>query len=95
MITTMPHRRAKTSVPVAAGPPTRRPVPVIERRPGRQAVTAPMRPADHGPCSAEEVTLGVALTTTWMLATGRRLNQPPLAHHLPADQLLEFWAEPV
>lgn len=46
-----------------------------------------------GPRSVNEVIIGMALTTTWMLTTGRRLDQMPLLHDLTADQLIEFWAD--
>ena len=35
----------------------------------------------------------MTLTTTWMLITGRRLDQAPLLHDLTADQLIGFWAD--
>ena len=43
--------------------------------------------------SAEDVAIGMALTTFRMLATGRRLSQRPLLHNLPTDELLDFWAD--
>ncbi|MDN3353043.1 hypothetical protein [Actinomadura sp. DC4] len=46
-----------------------------------------------GPRSASETIIGMALTATWMLTTGRRLDQPPLLHELTADQLVDFWAD--
>lgn len=46
-----------------------------------------------GPRSANEVIIGMALTTKWMLTTGRRLDQIPLLHDLTADQLIDFWAD--
>jgi hypothetical protein len=46
-----------------------------------------------GPQTADEMVIGVALTARWMIATGRRLHEPPLLHSLPADQLLDFWAD--
>jgi hypothetical protein len=46
-----------------------------------------------GPRSANEVIIGMALTTKWMLTTGRRLDQTPLLHDLTADQLIDFWAD--
>ena len=47
----------------------------------------------HGPQTADEVIIGLALTTCWMLITGRRLYQQPLLHGLSADQLIDFWAD--
>jgi hypothetical protein len=46
-----------------------------------------------GPRTADDIVIGLALTTRWMLITGRRLNQRPLLHILPAEQLLDFWAD--
>ena len=50
-------------------------------------------PFAHGPQSPDEVVIGVALTTRWMLNTGRRLGQVPLLHDLTGDQLIDFWAD--
>jgi hypothetical protein len=50
-------------------------------------------PFVHGPQSPDEVVIGVALTTRWMLDTGRRLDQAPLMHDLTGDQLIDFWAD--
>lgn len=36
--------------------------------------------------------LEIALTTVWMVQTGRRLGEPPHLHVLTAEQLIEFWA---
>lgn len=36
--------------------------------------------------------LEIALTTVWMVQTGRRLGEPPHLHVLAAEQLIEFWA---
>lgn len=47
----------------------------------------------HGPVTAAETELGVALTAIWMLATGRRLGDVPLAHGLAPEELIEFWAD--
>jgi hypothetical protein len=47
----------------------------------------------YGPQSSDEAVIGIALTTRWMLITGRRLNEAPLLHGLPADQLIDFWAD--
>jgi hypothetical protein len=47
----------------------------------------------HGPRTADEKIIGVALTTRWMLITGRRLHQSPLLHDLPTGQLIDFWAD--
>jgi hypothetical protein len=46
-----------------------------------------------GPQAGEEFELALALTTQWMLITGRRLGQHPLLHGLSPEELLEFWAE--
>src|SRR5262245_28777160 len=59
----------------------------------------PMRPAarlpqhGYGPQSLDETVIGIALTTRWMLTTGRRLDQAPLMHDLTDDQLIDFWAD--
>jgi hypothetical protein len=50
-------------------------------------------PFVHGPQSPDEIVIGVALTTRWMLNTGRRLDQAPLMHDLTGDQLIDFWAD--
>jgi hypothetical protein len=50
-------------------------------------------PFAHGPQSPDEIVIGVALTTRWMLNTGRRLDQVPLMHDLTGDQLIDFWAD--
>ena len=50
-------------------------------------------PFVHGPQSPDEVVIGVALTTRWMLDTGRRLDQAPLMHDMTVDQLIDFWAD--
>jgi hypothetical protein len=47
----------------------------------------------HGPQSLDEIVIGIALTTKWMLITGRRLDKAPLLHDLTADQLIDFWAD--
>lgn len=48
----------------------------------------------RGPQSADDVVIGLALTTTWVLATGRRLCcDVPLFHDLPAPELVDFWAD--
>jgi hypothetical protein len=47
----------------------------------------------HGPQCPDEILISIALTTTWMLVTSRRLDQPPLLHELTADQLIDFWAD--
>jgi hypothetical protein len=47
-----------------------------------------------GPQSADDLVIGIALTTTWMLITGRRLRSGvPLVHHLTAVELIDFWAD--
>ena len=58
----------------------------------KRSAASPLRHV-HGPQSPEEVAIGVALTTQWMLTTGRRLGQEPLLHDLAADQLIDFWAD--
>lgn len=45
-----------------------------------------------GPRCQEESMLEIALTTVWMVQTGRRLGEPPHLHVLAAEQLIEFWA---
>jgi hypothetical protein len=35
----------------------------------------------------------VALTTSWMLRTGRHLDRAPLLHHLSDAELIDFWAD--
>jgi hypothetical protein len=54
-------------------------------------------PSPHqlrGPQSADDVVIAIALTTTWMLATGRRLRSDmPLLHDLNARELIDFWAD--
>ena len=47
----------------------------------------------RGPQTADDVIIGVALTTQWMLITGRRLHQSLLLHDLPTGQLIDFWAD--
>lgn len=47
----------------------------------------------HGPRTADEVVIGLTLTTQWMLITGRYLHERPLLHDLPAGQLIDFWAD--
>jgi hypothetical protein len=47
----------------------------------------------HGPQSADEVVMQVALTTSWMLRTGRHLDRAPLLHHLSDTELIDFWAD--
>jgi hypothetical protein len=48
----------------------------------------------RGPQSPDDVVMGIALTTTWMLATGRRLRcGVPLFHDLAAPELVDFWAD--
>ncbi|QXJ23338.1 hypothetical protein AGRA3207_004479 [Actinomadura graeca] len=37
--------------------------------------------------------MAIVLTTTWMLATGRRLHQRPTLHDLDCEQLIDFWAD--
>src|SRR5215467_12030667 len=49
--------------------------------------------ARHGPRTAEEAAIGLALTTSWMLITGRWMYPGPLLHDLPAEQLIDFWAD--
>lgn len=57
-------------------------------------------PADHpatarqfGPHTVDDMVIGLALTTTWMLLTGRHLYERPLLHSLTAEQLVDFWAD--
>jgi hypothetical protein len=51
-------------------------------------------PYPCGPESAEDLVLGLALTTTWMLKTGRHLRcRVPLMHDLTAAELIDFWAD--
>lgn len=48
----------------------------------------------RGPRSADDVAIGLALTTMWVLATGRRLRcDVPLFHDLPEGDLIDFWAD--
>jgi hypothetical protein len=48
----------------------------------------------HGPQSADDVIIGIALTVRWMLVTGRRPRcDRPLFHELPAHELVDFWAD--
>lgn len=35
----------------------------------------------------------MALTTTWMLKTGRRLHRRPVVHDLSPSQLIAFWCD--
>jgi hypothetical protein len=46
-----------------------------------------------GPQNADDLMIGLTLTTHWMLITGRRLGQQPLLHTLPAAELVDFWAD--
>lgn len=47
-----------------------------------------------GPQSADDVVIGLALTTTWVLVTGRRVRcDLPLFHDLPESDLIDFWAD--
>jgi hypothetical protein len=46
-----------------------------------------------GPQCGSDVIIGLALTTTWMLITGRCLDHGPLLHGLPAADLIDFWAD--
>jgi hypothetical protein len=66
-------------------------VPYGKRADGTTRPHPPKTPL--GPQSVNEVIIGMALTTRWMLVTGRRLDQTPLLHDLAADQLIEFWAD--
>lgn len=51
-----------------------------------------LRPS--GPQTADDLVIGIALTTTWMLTTGRRLRcGVPLTHDLNAMELIDFWAD--
>lgn len=71
--------------------PSTEPVPYGTRTGG---AGRPHRPDPlYGPRSVHEVIIGMALTATWMLTTGRRLDQTPLLHDLAADQLIDFWAD--
>jgi hypothetical protein len=48
----------------------------------------------RGPRSADDVVIAIALTTTWVLATGRRLRcEQPLFHDLNVHELIDFWAD--
>lgn len=58
---------------------------------GRPHQAAP-RP-DVGPRDPDEAMLEMLLTTTWMLATGRRLYQRPAMHRLSPEELIDFWAD--
>lgn len=83
------------SVPVSGSAPgsASGPAPVPGGR-AAEGMGRPYRPEPSvGPRSANEIVIGMALTATWMLATGRRLDQPPLLHDLTADQLIDFWAD--
>ncbi|MFG2001116.1 hypothetical protein ACGFNU_18420 [Spirillospora sp. NPDC048911] len=51
------------------------------------------RQALHGPRSADEAVLAIALTLRWMLSTGRRLHEWPQPHELGGENLIEFWAD--
>ncbi|WP_067449853.1 hypothetical protein [Actinomadura macra] len=53
----------------------------------------PSRRHDAAPRCPEEAELAIVLTTTWMLATGRRLHQHPTLHDLDCEQLIDFWAD--
>ena len=46
----------------------------------------------YGPRTPDEVLLGITLTSTWMLNTGRCLGAFPLLHDLDAAELIDFWA---
>jgi hypothetical protein len=46
-----------------------------------------------GPRCCDDAVIGIALTTTWMLITGRFLDHEPLLHGLPAADLIDFWAD--
>ncbi|MFD0689166.1 hypothetical protein [Actinomadura fibrosa] len=35
----------------------------------------------------------MALTTVWMLKTGRLLDRDPILHELTAEELIEFWSD--
>lgn len=75
-----------------AGPP----VTLVDRSPPAASPyeQSPWDPsARHGPRSADEALIGVALTTQWMLVTGRRLRQDPTLHDLDLDELIDFWAD--
>lgn len=37
--------------------------------------------------------MAAALTVTWQLISGRRLDQRALLHELSPDQLIGFWAD--
>jgi hypothetical protein len=60
---------------------------------GQQASGGAASHTLHGPTSPDEVSIALALTTRWMLATGRCLDQSPLMHDLTGDQLIDFWAD--
>ncbi|RFS83468.1 hypothetical protein D0T12_20690 [Actinomadura spongiicola] len=49
---------------------------------------------DTGPRCADESALAMALTTVWMLRTGRLIDRRPLLHELSAEELVEFWDDP-
>jgi hypothetical protein len=67
----------------AAPPATERPKPA---NPGKSRQPC-------GPQTADDIAIALALTARWMLVTGRRLHQRPLLHALPAEQLIDFWAD--
>lgn len=51
-------------------------------------------PLPDGPDNADDVALALALTTRWVLLTGRRLDcETPLFHELPVSDLIDFWAD--
>jgi hypothetical protein len=56
---------------------------------GRASPASPL----PGPQTADDLVIGLALTTRWMLITGRRLGQWPLLHVLSGAELIEFWAD--
>ncbi len=72
--------REHTGPPIASGQP------YGTGRPGADSQL-------HGPQTADDVVIGLALTAKWMITTGRRLGQRPLLHTLPADQLVDFWSD--
>jgi hypothetical protein len=45
--------------------------------------------------AAEEALLALTLITTWALVTGRTLRSDVPPCQLAADELLEFWADPL
>ncbi|MFC4052799.1 hypothetical protein ACFOY4_24185 [Actinomadura syzygii] len=48
-----------------------------------------------GPQCADEAALAMTLTTVWMVRTGRLLDRKPIMHELSADELVEFWDDPL